>query len=77
VESDPCPYCGGKLVRRPDDEPATVRHRLATYVEFAAPVIAHYRATALFGTVNGVQPLTAVLRDLCAEIDHRRPGVQE
>jgi len=77
VESEPCPYCGGKLVRRPDDEPATVRHRLATYVEFAAPVIAHYRATALFGTVNGVQPLTAVLRDLCAEIDHRRPGVQE
>ncbi len=77
VESDPCPYCGGKLVRRPDDEPATVRLRLRTYAEFAAPVIAHYRATALFGTVNGVQPLTAVLRDLCAEIDHRRSGVQE
>jgi len=77
VESDPCPYCGGKLVRRADDEPVTVRHRLATYAEFAGPVIAHYRATALFGTVNGVQPLTAVLRDLCAQIDHRRSGVQE
>lgn len=74
VESDPCPYCGGRLVRRSDDEPATVRHRLATYAEFATPVIAHYRATALFGTVNGVQPLTAVLRDLCAEIDNRRAG---
>ena len=77
VESDPCPYCGGRLVRRADDEPATVRHRLATYAEFAAPVIAHYRATALFGTVNGVQPFTAVLRDLCTEIENKRSRGQE
>ena len=26
--ADPCPYCGGSLVRREDDEPATIRRRL-------------------------------------------------
>lgn len=52
-DSEPCPYCGGNLVRRPDDEPKTVKHRLATYAAFAAPIIEHYRARPTFGSVDG------------------------
>ena len=37
-QCDPCPYCGGRLVRRAGRRPATVRHRLATYATFAAPI---------------------------------------
>src|SRR3954462_5752043 len=54
-DSEPCPYCGGNLVRRPDDEPETVRHRLATYAQYATPVIEHYRSRPMFGKVDGVQ----------------------
>src|SRR5262245_34181260 len=36
---DPCPYCGGQLIRRQDDHPDTVRRRLATYAGVAEPVI--------------------------------------
>ena len=54
-DSEPCPYCGGNLVRRPDDEPVTVRHRLATYAAFATPIIEHYRARASFGSIDGTQ----------------------
>jgi adenylate kinase len=64
-QSDPCPYCGGTLVRRQDDEPATVRHRLATYAEFATPVITYYRARSTFGAVDGrkhPRQVTAALR---------------
>ena len=43
-ENDSCPYCGGRLVRRQDDEPEVVRRRLATYASFAEPLIAYYRA---------------------------------
>src|SRR3954453_20669441 len=36
-DSEPCPYCGGNLVRRPDDEPETVRHRLPASPPNATP----------------------------------------
>lgn len=64
---DPCPYCGGTLVRRQDDEPATVRHRLATYARFAEPVVAYYRPRPTFGAVDGLRPpseVTVALRTL-------------
>ncbi|MDR2646438.1 MAG: nucleoside monophosphate kinase [Holosporaceae bacterium] len=34
--------CGGKLVRRKDDEESTVRHRLSAYREKTLPVQQHY-----------------------------------
>jgi adenylate kinase len=39
-----CPKCGGVVVRRPDDEPEAVRHRLRVYLAQTAPVIAWYEA---------------------------------
>jgi adenylate kinase len=55
-----CPYCGGSLVRRDDDNPETVRNRLETYARFAAPVIAYYRPRPGFVTINGLQQPEAV-----------------
>jgi adenylate kinase len=37
-----CPKCGGKLVRRADDEPNAVRQRLKVYHAQTAPVITWY-----------------------------------
>ena len=64
-----CPYCGSKLVRRPDDHPDTVRRRLSTYAEFATPVIEYYQTRATFGTVDGLQSADRVTAALCAHID--------
>jgi adenylate kinase len=41
---DPCPSGDGRLVRRADDEPAAVRHRLEVYRADTEPVIDWYRA---------------------------------
>jgi adenylate kinase len=74
VQIDPCPYCGGTLVRRQDDDPATVRHRLATYASFAQPVISYYESRPTYGAVDGLQPaadVTAALRGLLKELLHR------
>jgi adenylate kinase len=38
-----CEKCGGKLVRRKDDEPEAIRNRLAVYRRQTAPVIDWYR----------------------------------
>lgn len=40
-----CDRDGGVLVRRKDDEPEAIRHRLAVYQEQTAPVVAWYRAS--------------------------------
>ncbi len=37
-----CGRCGGKLVRRPDDEPESVRNRLEVYRKQTAPVLDWY-----------------------------------
>ena len=65
---EPCPYCGGTLVRREDDDADTVRTRLATYARFAAPVISFYRPRPGFITVNGLQEPEQVTTSLFSEI---------
>jgi adenylate kinase len=40
----PCDKCGGRLVRRNDDEPDAVRRRLQVYRDQTAPVIDWYRS---------------------------------
>jgi adenylate kinase len=66
---EPCPYCGGQLVTRQDDNPATVRNRLETYAAFAEPVIAFYRPRPTFAAVDGLQQPAVVTKALCARID--------
>jgi adenylate kinase len=67
-----CPYCGGTLVRRQDDDPATVRHRLATYAAQAGPLLARYRSLPTFAAVDGLQDLAAVTNAIVAHIDRVR-----
>ena len=71
-ERGACPYCGGNLIRRPDDHPDIVRRRLATYAAFAEPVIEFYRSRAAFGTIDALQSADRVTDALCAHIDRFR-----
>ncbi len=74
-QADPCPYCGGALVRREDDEPETVRRRLATYASFAEPITTLYRARPRFGSVDGLRHPDEVTAALCAHIERFRGPV--
>ena len=68
-QAEPCPYCGGNLIRRADDAPETVRRRLETYAALAGPIVAYYRARPGFGEVDGLQNPNAVTAALAAHID--------
>ena len=52
-----CDNCQAALVLRPDDEPATIRKRLALYEKQSAPLIARYRQKGNLETVNAGMPL--------------------
>ena len=49
-----------RLVRRSDDEPAAIRHRLQIYHDETHPVEAYLRAHVRFFEVDGTGPLEAV-----------------
>jgi adenylate kinase len=48
-----CDVCGSGIVKRPDDEEATVRKRLEVYEEQTAPVIDFYEKRGGLVTVDG------------------------
>lgn len=55
AEREACPYCGGNLVVRADDNPDTVRRRLSTYAEQAAPLVELYRPRRFFSSIDGLR----------------------
>ena len=48
-----CDRCGGRLVTRKDDQPATIRKRLAIDRVAAAPLLAYYRQRGMLHRVDG------------------------
>jgi adenylate kinase len=58
-----CEKCGGRLVRRRDDEPGAVRRRLEVYEAQTAPVFEWYRGNgarvAVVDAVGSVKDVTA------------------
>jgi adenylate kinase len=69
--NEDCPYCGGRLVRREDDDPETVRKRLATYAALAGPLIDFYAQRPGYVEVNGLQLPDKVTADLYAALNAR------
>ena len=39
---DICDKCGNKLVKRPDDNPETIKNRIKTYLDSTAPLVEYY-----------------------------------
>ncbi|MBI3316826.1 MAG: adenylate kinase [Candidatus Omnitrophica bacterium] len=66
-----CDRCQAKIVQRKDDQPDTIRHRLATYEKETYPLIAYYREKNLLQDVHGdwdVPELQTELKELFAQI---------
>ncbi len=56
--------CGGKLIQRADDRPATIKKRIAIYHDSTEPVIDYYRRRKRLVTINGTQEIDAVAADV-------------
>ena len=58
-----CDKCGGKLIRRKDDEPEAIRNRLSVYKEQTAPVLDWYRKSGTrvetINALGGVEEVTS------------------
>jgi len=65
-----CDKCGGKLFRRPDDEPSAIRTRLRVYAEQTAPLIDYYQRSGLLVTVDGAVAKDAVTAAVLGALDN-------
>ncbi|MEG0109488.1 MAG: adenylate kinase [Oscillospiraceae bacterium] len=64
VKAETCDRCGGALIIRKDDEPATILERLRIYHELTEPLVDYYKAKGKLVTVQGqseVSDTTALL----------------
>ena len=47
-----CDRCGGELITREDDQPASIRNRLDVYKEKTAPLISYYREAGSLSDID-------------------------
>lgn len=59
-----CDECGGKLVRRKDDEPQAISERLAAYSEQTEPMIAYFKKQKVLEEIDGEEPIEAVFAQI-------------
>lgn len=55
-----CDECGSELIRRPDDNPETIRGRLGVFHTQTAPVIDYYRNQGKLAEIEGDQDTETV-----------------
>jgi adenylate kinase len=68
-----CDKCGGKLIRRADDDPTSVRRRMQEYQEKTAPVIAWYRTSGTrMETVDALGTMDEVTARARAALNGKR-----
>lgn len=72
ADKEACPYCGGTLVRRADDDPETVRRRLETYAEETGPIVEFYRGRPRFASIDGLRHVDRVTAALQAYLETAR-----
>jgi len=59
-----CAICGGRLVRRDDDNADAITRRLAAYHFMTEPLMTYYRQRGVLLVVNGEQSIHYVFEDL-------------
>ncbi len=59
-----CDLCGGKLIKRADDQPAALRERLKIYHQETEPLVAYYQEQGILKEINGAQPIKKVFQDI-------------
>jgi adenylate kinase len=55
-----CDICGGELIRRADDEPATIRQRISVFHRMISPLLDFYRASNRLVKIAAEGPVSDV-----------------
>jgi len=59
-----CDKCGGELIQRKDDEPASIQERLKVYAASTQPLIDWYQKKGLLKDINAAPAPAEILKEL-------------
>ena len=68
LEGSKCPECGGRLIRRKDDQPETIRHRLKVYNESTKALISYFEGRKLLKKIDGIGGVEEIHRKVVEAI---------
>ena len=63
-----CDRCGEELITRKDDQPETVKKRLAVYHEQTQPLYDYYKEKGLVVDVDGTKPMEEVFQAIVSRL---------
>jgi adenylate kinase len=63
-EEEHCSRCGVTLIRRDDDNLATIKNRLQTYRKITEPILKHYGDQGTLSKVDGTQPPDTIFQTI-------------
>ena len=66
----PPPEVADRVIQREDDQPETIRQRLAVYHETTEPIIDYYRERGLLKSVNGSAPPDEIYQRINEVLDN-------
>ncbi|MDD5589825.1 MAG: nucleoside monophosphate kinase [Candidatus Portnoybacteria bacterium] len=66
-----CDQCGGKLIKRPDDDPEIIRHRLEVFDLEVQPVIDHFEKSGLLINVDGNRSIEEVHENIVKVLENQ------
>jgi len=69
LEGEKCSVCGGTLVRRKDDQPETIRHRLKVYNDSTRALINYYEGRKLLKKIDGIGDVNEIHRRVVEAIN--------
>lgn len=67
-----CDKCGGKLIRRDDDNEETVANRLEVYGKQTEPLINYYEGSGVFKAVDGMGSIEDILKRVEEALEGQR-----
>jgi adenylate kinase len=59
-----CPQCGGKIIRRKDDEPETIRRRLEVYEKERRPLLQYFEGKKLLKVIDGLGSVDDIFEEI-------------
>ena len=68
-EGDACPECDGQLIRRKDDQPETVKHRLEVYNNQTRSLIQYYKERDMLKDVDGIGTMDEVYERILSALE--------
>ncbi|MCX6732998.1 MAG: nucleoside monophosphate kinase [Candidatus Roizmanbacteria bacterium] len=61
--------CGGELIKRIDDEPAAIKHRLEEFHNHTSPILQLMKSDDILKEINGEQSIEAIFLDIQKQLD--------